>query len=396
MPVGVSRSSGFQICDILDLNDQAKTAHSDSEPAHNPFQTVLPGAGGGHPPEFNHHIAVSLAAQQAHLAAGLYSAHSLANPHEALHAHAHWTRQEPHRHGKFLARVVYEPLAGFSHSKTCPLSPGVKIGKGDCGDVPIEQQVSPDSTSPSSQTHLRGSDHHDDISIDSYRGYPSPGNYKGASPDGNRARSPGVGGPDTTDNISNQQEMEEEEEGHEQLTAEVAMESPGGQIAGHKKRKRRVLFSKAQTYELERRFRQQKYLSAPEREHLASIIRLTPTQVSSSARLRNHLGVLKSSNVFLYCPQVKIWFQNHRYKTKRAQQEKGIHDSRGASVGTMPSPRRVAVPVLVRDGKPCGPKPTPSTYFDLNRDKPHGVPLSLPSYAHPALMQPPRSWWPLA
>lgn len=59
-----------------------------------------------------------------------------------------------------------------------------------------------------------------------------------------------------------------------------------------KKRKRRVLFSKSQTFELERRFRQQRYLSAPEREHLASIIRLTPTQV-------------------------KIWFQNHRYKTKR-------------------------------------------------------------------------------
>ncbi|KAH1020001.1 hypothetical protein HUJ04_009732 [Dendroctonus ponderosae] len=51
------------------------------------------------------------------------------------------------------------------------------------------------------------------------------------------------------------------------------------QSGGHKKRKRRVLFSKAQTYELERRFRQQKYLSAPEREHLASIIRLTPTQI---------------------------------------------------------------------------------------------------------------------
>nr|CAI5834388.1 unnamed protein product [Callosobruchus analis] len=64
--------------------------------------------------------------------------------------------------------------------------------------------------------------------------------------------------------------------------------SPWFQSNGHsKKRKRRVLFSKAQTYELERRFRQQRYLSAPEREHLASIIRLTPTQV-------------------------KIWFQNHR------------------------------------------------------------------------------------
>nr|SCZ83945.1 ventral nervous system defective transcription factor [Euperipatoides kanangrensis] len=91
-----------------------------------------------------------------------------------------------------------------------------------------------------------------------------------------------------------------------------------------KKRKRRVLFSKAQTYELERRFRQQRYLSAPEREHLASIIRLTPTQV-------------------------KIWFQNHRYKTKRARQERGL------DMNPLPSPRRVAVPVLVRDGKPCQP-----------------------------------------
>uniref|UniRef100_UPI00358EA0EE homeobox protein Nkx-2.2-like n=1 Tax=Myxine glutinosa TaxID=7769 RepID=UPI00358EA0EE len=94
-----------------------------------------------------------------------------------------------------------------------------------------------------------------------------------------------------------------------------------------KKRKRRVLFSKAQTFELERRFRQQRYLSAPEREHLASLIRLTPTQV-------------------------KIWFQNHRYKMKRARSEKGCLDV-SASVGTLPSPRRVAVPVLVRDGKPC-------------------------------------------
>jgi homeobox protein Nkx-2.2 len=92
-----------------------------------------------------------------------------------------------------------------------------------------------------------------------------------------------------------------------------------------KKRKRRVLFSKAQTYELERRFRQQRYLSAPEREHLASILRLTPTQI-------------------------KIWFQNHRYKLKRARQEKGLQD-----LNPLPSPRRVAVPVLVRDGKPCQP-----------------------------------------
>ena len=91
-----------------------------------------------------------------------------------------------------------------------------------------------------------------------------------------------------------------------------------------KKRKRRVLFTKAQTYELERRFRQQRYLSAPEREHLASIIRLTPTQV-------------------------KIWFQNHRYKTKRAATERVDVSANRLDC----SPRRVAVPVLVRDGKPC-------------------------------------------
>lgn len=53
-----------------------------------------------------------------------------------------------------------------------------------------------------------------------------------------------------------------------------------GQLsANSKKRKRRVLFSKSQTTELERRFHQQRYLSAPEREHLAGLIRLTPTQV---------------------------------------------------------------------------------------------------------------------
>lgn len=112
------------------------------------------------------------------------------------------------------------------------------------------------------------------------------------------------------------------------------LESSGNPMSG-KKRKRRVLFSKQQTFELERRFKQQRYLSAPEREHLASLIRLTPTQV-------------------------KIWFQNHRYKTKRAQSEKGyptgLPDNFPMSMSAashLHSPRRVAVPVLVRDGKPC-------------------------------------------
>lgn len=62
------------------------------------------------------------------------------------------------------------------------------------------------------------------------------------------------------------------------------------------KRKPRVLFSQAQVLELERRFRQQRYLSAPEREVLAQTLSLSATQV-------------------------KIWFQNRRYKSKRLQIE---------------------------------------------------------------------------
>ncbi|KAJ3659644.1 hypothetical protein Zmor_011322 [Zophobas morio] len=134
------------------------------------------------------------------------------------------------------------------------------------------------------------------------------------------------------------------------------------QSGSHKKRKRRVLFSKAQTYELERRFRQQRYLSAPEREHLASIIRLTPTQV-------------------------KIWFQNHRYKTKRAQHEKGMHDQQN---NPLPSPRRVAVPVLVRDGKPClsgGPK-----HADPGSLQVPGAPMMMGAHG-PLMYGQPRVWW---
>ncbi|KAK7133987.1 hypothetical protein R3I94_015747 [Phoxinus phoxinus] len=89
-----------------------------------------------------------------------------------------------------------------------------------------------------------------------------------------------------------------------------------------KKRKRRILFSKTQTFELERRFRQQRYLSAPEREHLAELLHLTPTQV-------------------------KIWFQNHRYKVKRARAEKGMDPY------LLSPPRRVSFPVLLRDGRAC-------------------------------------------
>jgi len=55
----------------------------------------------------------------------------------------------------------------------------------------------------------------------------------------------------------------------------------------HQRRKRRVLFAHAQIGELERRFRQQRYLSAPERERLAASIGLTPTQVTYTSPPRN-------------------------------------------------------------------------------------------------------------
>ena len=54
-----------------------------------------------------------------------------------------------------------------------------------------------------------------------------------------------------------------------------------------------------QVYALEQRFKSQKYLSAPEREQLSATIGLSATQV-------------------------KIWFQNHRYKCKRQAKEKAM------------------------------------------------------------------------
>ncbi|XP_055696372.1 homeobox protein vnd isoform X2 [Lutzomyia longipalpis] len=172
----------------------------------------------------------------------------------------------------------------------------------------------------------------------------------------------------TTNHIAEDCGEEEILEDHE----EAGDLGGGGNTTGTlKKRKRRVLFSKQQTFELERRFKQQRYLSAPEREHLASLIRLTPTQV-------------------------KIWFQNHRYKTKRAQSEKGTMDGyQSHPPTTMQSPRRVAVPVLVRDGKPClnGSKHQDS----VSHPNPHLV-LPHASYQHhtliPHAQTPGRGvWW---
>ncbi|VEL15070.1 unnamed protein product [Protopolystoma xenopodis] len=45
------------------------------------------------------------------------------------------------------------------------------------------------------------------------------------------------------------------------------------------KRKPRILFSQTQVYELERRFKTQRYLSAPEREQVATLLKMSPQQV---------------------------------------------------------------------------------------------------------------------
>ncbi|XP_075113987.1 homeobox protein zampogna-like [Leptodactylus fuscus] len=85
------------------------------------------------------------------------------------------------------------------------------------------------------------------------------------------------------------------------------------------KKRTRAAFSHAQVYELERRFSLQRYLSGPERADMAAALKLTETQI-------------------------KIWFQNRRYKTKRklmAKQQAGRPQEGQA--------KQVAVRVLVKD-----------------------------------------------
>lgn len=101
-----------------------------------------------------------------------------------------------------------------------------------------------------------------------------------------------------------------------------------------RKKRSRAAFSHAQVFELERRFAQQRYLSGPERSDLAKSLRLTETQV-------------------------KIWFQNRRYKTKRKQIQQ--HE-----VAVLNATKRVPVQILVREDGSYGhmlmpPTGTPAT-----------------------------------
>ncbi|XP_072882887.1 homeobox protein Nkx-3.2-like [Hemitrygon akajei] len=94
---------------------------------------------------------------------------------------------------------------------------------------------------------------------------------------------------------------------------------PSDQPGKSGKKRSRAAFSHAQVFELERRFNHQRYLSGPERADLAAALKLTETQV-------------------------KIWFQNRRYKTKKRQMAAEL------VVNSVPAAaKKVAVRVLVRD-----------------------------------------------
>uniref|UniRef100_A0A7M5X515 Homeobox domain-containing protein n=1 Tax=Clytia hemisphaerica TaxID=252671 RepID=A0A7M5X515_9CNID len=75
-----------------------------------------------------------------------------------------------------------------------------------------------------------------------------------------------------------------------------SLESPTTSSDVKTHRKRRILFTREQTYELQKVFQYQQYLTVPQRDFLSRKINLTPTQV-------------------------KIWFQNHRYKLKKYVKE---------------------------------------------------------------------------
>ncbi|KAJ8014683.1 hypothetical protein DPEC_G00018200 [Dallia pectoralis] len=92
---------------------------------------------------------------------------------------------------------------------------------------------------------------------------------------------------------------------------------PSSDQPKQRKKRSRAAFSHAQVFELERRFNHQRYLSGPERADLAASLKLTETQV-------------------------KIWFQNRRYKTKRRQMAADL-------LASAPAAKKVAVKVLVRD-----------------------------------------------
>lgn len=109
----------------------------------------------------------------------------------------------------------------------------------------------------------------------------------------------GDNSPDTSKILEKQSENNPEGLETEHANQESKSMSERSKVSN--KKKRRILFTKAQVFQLESRFRVQKYLSAVERDQLARMINLTPSQV-------------------------KIWFQNHRYKSRQQIKQDGQFD----------------------------------------------------------------------
>lgn len=88
-----------------------------------------------------------------------------------------------------------------------------------------------------------------------------------------------------------------------------------------KMRRPRTAFTSQQLLELEKYFRQNKYLSRPKRYEVATQLMLTETQVA----IHFHLSIKQPMFVF----QVKIWFQNRRMKYKRNKRCNDVHTDPG-------------------------------------------------------------------